>query len=443
MNSDQGLRRLAAGTLLVVVPGRHRARAGCWTSWRPASAASRCSASTATSRAPDQLAALTAQLREAGEPGHLDRRGGRRRHPARRYHVGQPLSGQRRARRRRRHRADPAGLPVDRRRAGGAAASTSTSRPSADVNTADDNPVIGTRSFGVGRRPGRPAHRRGGRRACSRRASPRASSTSPATAPPGQDSHLEVPLVDADLDLLRAPRAGAVPRRDRGRDQVDHDRARTGARHHRCDARHAVPRRDHRAAARRARLRRRGHLRRARHGGGQRRDRHGRRRGLRAGRGRRPAVPGPNSRPRRRPRGSSAAIIGAVRDGRLPPGRAGDAAERSPALRAWLGAPHPRRGRAARRAGGRPPRRPPHRVGAAPLVGPPLVVEVGGHRQHRGRADVPWGLGPWLPRRRRSCGSSRTTPTCRAPGGRRPLPGRRGQGRAPARRPAARWSRRC
>ncbi|WP_030175764.1 glycoside hydrolase family 3 protein [Spirillospora albida] len=73
--------------------------------------------------------------------------------------------------------------------------------PSADVNTADDNPVIGTRSFGSD--PGVVARhaaaavtgtQEAGVAACAKHF--------PGHGATVEDSHLAVPLVDADLDLL-------------------------------------------------------------------------------------------------------------------------------------------------------------------------------------------------------------------------------------------------
>ena len=97
--------------------------------------------------------------------------------------------------------------------------------PVADVNV-PANPVIGARAFGSDPRARRAARRRVRSRARSRATSPRARSTSPATARPTQDSHLELPALIGDLEA----RARAVPRRDRRRRAVDHDRARPRAR---------------------------------------------------------------------------------------------------------------------------------------------------------------------------------------------------------------------
>ena len=114
--------------------------------------------------------------------------------------TSEARSRQRRPRRRGRRRAHPARLPVHRRRPTRCGINLDIA-PSADVNTADDNPVIGTRSFGARPRSS-PAHRRrvrrpaGGGRGRLRQALPR-----PRCDPAGLP--LAVPLVDASLEMLR------------------------------------------------------------------------------------------------------------------------------------------------------------------------------------------------------------------------------------------------
>ena len=148
MAIDPGLRRLALGTLLAAFPGDRGRRTGPST-WSPRGwPGTRCSAT--TSSTPDQVAALTAGAARRPAPDVLiaiDEEGGDVTRLAHRHR--QPVPGQRRARRGRRPGAHPPGLRRHRRRTGRARASTSTWRPTVDVNTADDNPIIGTRSFGA------------------------------------------------------------------------------------------------------------------------------------------------------------------------------------------------------------------------------------------------------------------------------------------------------
>jgi beta-N-acetylhexosaminidase len=73
--------------------------------------------------------------------------------------------------------------------------------PTVDVNTADDNPIIGTRSFGADRAGGPARGRRGRRAAVGRGRGLRQALPGPRRH--GADSHLELPTVDAPLTVLR------------------------------------------------------------------------------------------------------------------------------------------------------------------------------------------------------------------------------------------------
>ncbi|WP_371779989.1 glycoside hydrolase family 3 protein [Streptosporangium subroseum] len=196
-HSDQGLHRLAAGTLLVafqgttvpgwVLRGLENGLGGVTLfGFNVADAA--------------QLSTLTARLRETGEPViSLDEEGGDVTRLA--YHVGSPYPGNaalgavddaeltRRVYRSIGDDLARCGVNLDM-------------APSADVNTADDNPVIGTRSFGsdaalVARHTVAAVHglQSAGVAACVKHF--------PGHGATRQDSHLEIPLVDASLELLR------------------------------------------------------------------------------------------------------------------------------------------------------------------------------------------------------------------------------------------------
>ncbi|MCG5211824.1 glycoside hydrolase family 3 protein [Streptosporangium sp. KLBMP 9127] len=149
----------------------------------------------------DQLAALTGRLRGAADLViSLDEEGGDVTRLA--YHTGSPYPG---------NAALGAVDDVELTQAVYRSIAGDLARcgvnldmaPDADVNTADDNPVIGTRAFGndpalVARHT--VAAVRGlqsaGVAACVKHF--------PGHGATQQDSHLEIPLVDADLDLLRA-----------------------------------------------------------------------------------------------------------------------------------------------------------------------------------------------------------------------------------------------
>ncbi len=88
--------------------------------------------------------------------------------------------------------------------------------PTVDVNTADDNPIIGTRSFGADP-PAVAAHaaaavhglQEAGVAACAKHF--------PGHGATIADSHLELPTVDVPASVLRRPRPAAVRRGRRRR----------------------------------------------------------------------------------------------------------------------------------------------------------------------------------------------------------------------------------
>ncbi|MEU8195477.1 glycoside hydrolase family 3 N-terminal domain-containing protein [Microbispora amethystogenes] len=194
---DPGLHRLAAGALLIsfrgttapdwVLRGLEDGLGGvCLFGFNVASG--------------EQVGALTARLNEAARPVvSLDEEGGDVTRLA--YHTGSAYPGNAAL-----GRVDDVGLTervyhamaADLARCG----VNLDMGPVADVNTADDNPIIGTRSFGpspdlVARHT--VAAVRGlqsaGIAACVKHF--------PGHGATHQDSHLEIPLVDASLDLLR------------------------------------------------------------------------------------------------------------------------------------------------------------------------------------------------------------------------------------------------
>ncbi|WP_030450831.1 glycoside hydrolase family 3 protein [Herbidospora cretacea] len=196
-HSDRGLRRLAAGTLLVTFRGL---TAPDWVLDGLSGGLGGVCLFGFNVEGPDQVATLTSSLMNAGDPViSLDEEGGDVTRLA--YHVGSEYPGNAAL-----GAVDDVDLTerVYRSIAGDLvkAGVNLDMAPSADVNTADDNPVIGTRSFGsdaalVSRHT--VAAVRGlqslGVAACVKHFPGHGATT--------EDSHLAIPVVDATLDLLR------------------------------------------------------------------------------------------------------------------------------------------------------------------------------------------------------------------------------------------------
>ncbi|MBG0815908.1 glycoside hydrolase family 3 protein [Planomonospora sp. ID82291] len=193
---DQGLYRLAAGTLLVAFQGTTAPE---WVLRELENGLGGVTLFGFNVSDPDRLAELSASLRAAGDPViSLDEEGGDVTRLA--YHVGSPYPGNAAL-----GVVDDTELTRSVYRAIGddlaRCGVTLDMAPDADVNTADDNPVIGTRAFGsdaalVARHT--VAAVRGlqsaGVAACVKHF--------PGHGATRQDSHLEIPLVDASLELL-------------------------------------------------------------------------------------------------------------------------------------------------------------------------------------------------------------------------------------------------
>ncbi|GIH98665.1 glycoside hydrolase family 3 protein [Planobispora takensis] len=194
--SERGLYRLAAGTLLVAFQGT---TAPDWVMRGLENGLGGVTLFGFNVADPAQLSALTASLRAAGDPViSLDEEGGDVTRLA--YHVGSPYPG---------NAALGAVDDVELTRNVYRSIADDLARcginldmaPDADVNTADDNPVIGTRSFGsdaglVARHTVAAVHglQAAGVAACVKHF--------PGHGATRQDSHLEVPLVEATMDLL-------------------------------------------------------------------------------------------------------------------------------------------------------------------------------------------------------------------------------------------------
>ncbi|WP_346110072.1 glycoside hydrolase family 3 protein, partial [Nonomuraea maheshkhaliensis] len=196
--SDRGLRRLAAGTLLVAFQGT---TAPAWVLRELEQGLGGVTLFGFNVADPGQVLDLTTALRGAGDPViSLDEEGGDVTRLA--YHVGSPYPGNaalgavddveltRRVYRAIGSELAACGINLDM-------------APSADVNTEADNPVIGTRSFGTvpdlvarhtvaaveGLQSVRVA-------ACVKHF--------PGHGATRVDSHLDVPVVDVNLEVLRA-----------------------------------------------------------------------------------------------------------------------------------------------------------------------------------------------------------------------------------------------
>ncbi|SEL67049.1 glycoside hydrolase family 3 protein [Nonomuraea pusilla] len=195
--SDRGLRRLAAGTLLVAFQGT---TAPDWVSRELEQGLGGVTLFGFNVHGPDQMRALTTALRAAGEPViSLDEEGGDVTRLA--YHVGSPYPGNAAL-----GTVDDVELTRRVYRAIGsdlaACGVNLDMAPSADVNTEADNPVIGTRSFGAdaelvsrhtvaaveGLQSVRVA-------ACVKHF--------PGHGATRVDSHLAVPVVDVSVEVLR------------------------------------------------------------------------------------------------------------------------------------------------------------------------------------------------------------------------------------------------
>ncbi|GIH68704.1 glycoside hydrolase family 3 protein [Sphaerimonospora thailandensis] len=193
---DRGLRRLAAGTLLVSFQGL---QAPDWVLRGLEGGLGGVTLFGFNVRDPEQVAGLTAQMSGSGNPViSLDEEGGDVTRLA--YHIGSPYPG---------NAALGAVDDVELTERVYHSIGSDLARcgvnldmgPVADINTADDNPVIGTRSFGsssdlVARHT--VAAVRGlqslGVAACVKHFPGHGATT--------QDSHLEIPLVAASRELL-------------------------------------------------------------------------------------------------------------------------------------------------------------------------------------------------------------------------------------------------
>ncbi|MET9337565.1 glycoside hydrolase family 3 protein [Nonomuraea sp. NPDC003804] len=194
---DRGLRRLAAGTLLVAFQGT---TAPDWILRELEDGLGGVTLFGFNVADPAQLSELTATLKAAGEPViSLDEEGGDVTRLA--YHVGSPYPGNAAL-----GAVDDVELTHRVYRAIGAELAACgvnlDMAPDADVNTADDNPVIGTRSFGndtalVARHTVAAVQ---GLQSVNVAACVKHFPGHGATR---VDSHLAVPVVDVSLDVLR------------------------------------------------------------------------------------------------------------------------------------------------------------------------------------------------------------------------------------------------
>ncbi|NJP98333.1 glycoside hydrolase family 3 protein [Nonomuraea sp. FMUSA5-5] len=195
--SDRGLRRLAAGTLLVAFQGT---TAPDWVLRELEHGLGGVTLFGFNVADPAQVLRLTTALRGAGEPViSLDEEGGDVTRLA--YHVGSPYPGNAAL-----GAVDDVELTRNVYRAIGselaACGINLDMAPSADVNTEADNPVIGTRSFGAD--PGLVARHTVA--AVEGLQSVRVAACVkhfPGHGATRVDSHLAVPVVDVGLDVLR------------------------------------------------------------------------------------------------------------------------------------------------------------------------------------------------------------------------------------------------
>ncbi|MER6944807.1 glycoside hydrolase family 3 protein [Nonomuraea sp. NPDC000554] len=386
--SDRGLRRLAAGTLLVAFQGTE---APAWVLRELEQGLGGVTLFGFNVADPDRLRSLTSSLRSAGEPVvSLDEEGGDVTRLA--YHVGSPYPGNAAL-----GAVDDVELTRRVYRAIGselaACGVNLDMAPDADVNTEADNPVIGTRSFGdepdlvarhtvaavTGLQSVNVA-------ACVKHF--------PGHGATRVDSHLAIPVVDVSLDVLRsrelAPFRAAIA---------------AGARSI-MTAHVSVPALTGDTPATLSGAALTGLLRGELGYEGvvvsDALDMHAISRGvglaggavlsLAAGTDLICLGPQPTYDD---VRNIIAEIVTAVQDGRLPLSRLEEAASRLEALRAWFGAPG---GTAAEQngVGLHAARRAVRLTGApAPLV-EPVVIEVD-TPPTIAVGDVPWGVGPWLP----------------------------------------------
>ncbi|MEU6780978.1 glycoside hydrolase family 3 protein [Nonomuraea angiospora] len=386
--SDRGLRRLAAGTLLVAFQGTVAPE---WVLRELEQGLGGVTLFGFNVADPGQVSDLTSALRGAGEPViSLDEEGGDVTRLA--YHVGSPYPGNaalgavddveltRRVYRAIGSELAACGINLDM-------------APSADVNTEADNPVIGTRSFG----PDPELVARHTVAAVEGLQSVNVAACVkhfPGHGATRVDSHLAIPVVDVDLDVLRerelapfraAVGAGArsvmtahvaVPAVTGETPATLSSAALTGLLRGELgyDGVVITDALDMRAITRSVGLAGGAVL------------------TLAAGADLLCLGPLPTYDD---VQAIIAEIVSAVREGRLPLSRLEEAAARVTALRAWFGAPAPV---AAEQnvVGLHAARRAVRLTGATEPLVEPLVIEVD-TPPTIAVGDVPWGVGPWLP----------------------------------------------
>ncbi|MEV4357034.1 glycoside hydrolase family 3 protein [Nonomuraea sp. NPDC004186] len=386
--SDRGLRRLAAGTLLVAFQGTVAPE---WVLRELEQGLGGVTLFGFNVADPGQVSDLTSALRGAGEPViSLDEEGGDVTRLA--YHVGSPYPGNaalgavddveltRRVYRAIGSELAACGINLDM-------------APSADVNTEADNPVIGTRSFG----PDPELVARHTVAAVEGLQSVNVAACVkhfPGHGATRVDSHLAIPVVDVDLDVLRkrelapfraAVGAGArsvmtahvaVPAVTGETPATLSSAALTGLLRGELgyDGVVITDALDMRAITRSVGLAGGAVL------------------TLAAGADLLCLGPLPTYDD---VQAIIAEIVSAVRAGRLPLSRLEEAAARVAALRAWFGAPAPV---AAEQnvVGLHAARRAVRLTGATEPLVEPLVIEVD-TPPTIAVGDVPWGVGPWLP----------------------------------------------